>query len=85
MVVWIGPLPEAICTQLNKRAGFDQAPPELSGEGGREWGAAGWGGSMMLLGTLAGHNAGCAKIKNEGQNGYAVQPGYQFYYTLWAR
>jgi hypothetical protein len=62
LVVWIGPLPEAVCTQLNKRSGFDQAPPEISGYEGREWGNAGWGGSIMPLGTLAGHNTGCAKF-----------------------
>jgi hypothetical protein len=85
LVLWIGPVSEDDCTRLNKRSGFTSTPPEISAGNAQEWGNTGWGTSVMTLGTLAGHNAGCVKIKSEGQPATSVQPGYQFYYVLWAR
>jgi hypothetical protein len=90
LVVWIGPLSEATCRRLNALSGFSGDPPDIGSGQAWEFGdAAGgggiWGGSIMEIGTLAGHNAGCVHQKDVPMNDLHLAQGYEFYKVLLAR
>jgi hypothetical protein len=89
LVLWFSNIGSTLCSELNRRNGFDSAAPEVDNGQAWEFGVenAGniWGGSIIDLGALSGHNAGCVHAGGTPMNDLHLSTGYHFYYVLWPR